>query len=330
MKTKKIISMIVAITLLFVSPFSNSTYAQSIDMQTVEDSETGENNEMEVTDPAEIQDPAVTTTVDVLPEGVTEEVSGEISSSEVFSEESSEAFSEESSEVSSEVSAETFEEDYEYASFEAEASTEVNTFMTVVMDAVSGEGAEEDAPAGETITVYRGGTFTFGDKAYHWYGTSENPDSLTANVYPVCGYDFADASASFVKTEITDTTMRKAVYYAYGADGYWNGEAALEEYFIENNMTEEERAGMSYLMISGFAENVYHLSRQTTGAERVMEIISTLPAPASSFRVYALDDAATENACDMVLFLIEKMPENDVKSREIDVKKHSKNARKSC
>lgn len=306
MKTKKIISMIVAITLLFVSPFSNSTYAQSIDMQTVEDSETGENNEMEVTDPAEIQDPAVTTTVDVLPEGVTEEVSGEISSSEVFSEESSEAFSEESSEVSSEVSAETFEEDYEYASFEAEASTEVNTFMTVVMDAVSGEGSEEDAPEEETITVYRGGTFTFGDKAYHWYGTSEKPDSLTANVYPVCGYDFADASASLVKTEITDATMRKAVYYAYGADGYWNGEAALEEYFIENNMTEEERAGMSYLMISGFAENVYHLSRQTTGAERVMEIISTLPAPASSFRVYALDDAATENACDMVLFLIEK------------------------
>ncbi len=176
------------------------------------------------------------------------------------------------------------------------------------------DSAESTEISTEETTVYKGEAYNFGERQTNWYSRNELPDSSNVDAYSlVDGYEMTETSITSTATLVTDVELIKAVYYSYGAPGYVNSQTAMEEVFLAYNaITAEERAGISYLLISGYANDVYNLgcSRVLTDEEQniisVMQTkINELSEPDTAFKVYVLDDVNTTYAYDLIYWKIE-------------------------
>ena len=184
------------------------------------------------------------------------------------------------------------------------------------------EAAEEDAPmatatdSAETdekdmVAIYKGGLYSFGEHHSNWYSTTGYADSTNVDAYSIAsGYEMSGESLTANAESVTDSRLIKALYYSYGAPGYRNNQTAMEELFLScHAVTPEERAGISYLLISGYAEYIYNFEEpiQETGEEEaaldnLRTGIEQLPVPADNFRVYVVDDTETNNSYDLIFW----------------------------
>lgn len=172
---------------------------------------------------------------------------------------------------------------------------------------------ETDAAA--TVTIYKGGAYAYGSETSNWYSVNEAPDHTNVNAYSiVSGYEMSENSITAEPVPVTDETLVKAVYYSYGAPGYQNMQIVMEETFLScHAVTEEERAGISHLLISGYAEETYHCSshrelteEEASALESLKTCISTLPAPAENFQVCLFSDEATEDESDLIFWRMQE------------------------
>lgn len=189
------------------------------------------------------------------------------------------------------------------------------------VDELTVNAAEPERPsATETdvaaiVTIYKGGAYAYGGETSNWYSTNEAPDHTNVNAYSiVSGYEMSENSITTEPVPVTDETLVKAVYYSYGAPGYQNMQIVMEETFLScHAVTEEERAGISHLLISGYAEETYHCSsnrelaeEEESALESLKTCISTLPAPAENFQVCLLSDETTENGYDLIFWRMQE------------------------
>lgn len=179
------------------------------------------------------------------------------------------------------------------------------------------KAAESDNPpatqtdAGETVTIYKGGSYAYGEAVSNWYSTDGTPDGTNVNAYSiVSGYEMTEDSIIAEPSAVTDEALIKAVYYSYGAPGYRNMQTVMEEAFLScHAVTEEERAGISHLLISGYAKETYHCdsSRELTeeeaqALESLKICVNELPAPTENFQVCLVSDETTENEYDLIFW----------------------------
>lgn len=189
------------------------------------------------------------------------------------------------------------------------------------IDELTVNAAEPERPsatetdAAETVTIYKGGAYAYGSETSNWYSANEAPDHTNVNAYSiVSGYEMSENSITAEPVPVTDENLVKAVYYSYGAPGYQNMQIVMEETFLScHAVTEEERAGISHLLISGYAEETYHCdsNRELTeeealALESLKTFTSTLPAPAENFQVCLLSDEATENEYDLIFWRMQE------------------------
>ena len=183
------------------------------------------------------------------------------------------------------------------------------------VDELTVYAAEPERPsetdAAESVTIYKGGAYAYGGETSNWYSTDQAPDSTNVNTYSiVSGYEMSESSITAEPVSVTDETLVKAVYYSYGAPGYQNMQTIMEETFLScHAVTEEERAGISHLLISGYAEETYHCdsSRELTeeeeqAVESLKTCIGSLPEPAENFQVCLISDETTENEYDLIFW----------------------------
>ncbi|MCM1494492.1 MAG: VaFE repeat-containing surface-anchored protein [Bacteroides sp.] len=185
------------------------------------------------------------------------------------------------------------------------------------LDVLTVYAAELESPsatetdAAETVTIYKGGSYVYGSRTTNWYSTDEMPDSTNVNAYAIVpDYEMTESSITAESVPVTEEALAKAVYYSYGAPGYQNMQTDMEEKFLScNAVTEEERAGISHLLLSGYAEEIYHCNRhrelteeETQAVESLKACISTLPDPMKNFQVFLLSDTATENEYDLIFW----------------------------
>ena len=189
------------------------------------------------------------------------------------------------------------------------------------VDELTVNAAEPERPsatetdAAETVTIYKGGAYAYGGETSNWYSANEAPDHTNVNAYSiVSGYEMSENSITAEPVPVTDETLVKAVYYSYGAPGYQNVQTVMEETFLScHAVTEEERAGISHLLISGYAEETYHCSsnrevteEEASALESLKTFISTLPVPEENFQVCLLSDKTTENKYDLIFWRMQE------------------------
>lgn len=189
------------------------------------------------------------------------------------------------------------------------------------IDELTVNAAEPERPsatetdAAETVTIYKGGAYAYGGETSNWYSANEAPDHTNVNAYSiVSGYEMSENSITAEPVPVTDETLMKAVYYSYGAPGYQNVQTVMEETFLScHAVTEEERAGISHLLISGYAEETYHCSsnrevteEEASALESLKTCISTLPAPEENFQICLLSDKTTENEYDLIFWRMQE------------------------
>lgn len=189
------------------------------------------------------------------------------------------------------------------------------------IDELTVNAAESERPsatetdAAETVTIYKGGAYAYGGETSNWYSANEAPDHTNVNAYSiVSGYEMSENSITTEPVPVTDETLVKAVYYSYGAPGYQNMQIVMEETFLScHAVTEEERAGISHLLISGYAEETYHCDsnrelteEEASALESLKTFISTLPAPEENFQVCLLSDKTTENEYDLIFWRMQE------------------------
>ena len=190
------------------------------------------------------------------------------------------------------------------------------------MDELTVNAAEPESPsatetdAAETITIYKGSAYAYGDKTSNWYSTDEAPDCTNVNVYSIISsYEMSESNITAEPVSVMDETLVKAVYYSYGAPGYQNMQTVMEETFLScHAVTEEERAGISHLLISGYAEETYHCDSNrelTEEEERAVESLKTcidnLPEPLENFQVCLVSDEMTENEYDLIFWKMKEV-----------------------
>lgn len=185
------------------------------------------------------------------------------------------------------------------------------------LDAVTAYAAEPEkssateTDAAETIIINKGGAYAYGSKTTNWYSTDEMPNSTNVNAYAIVpGYEMTESSITADLVPVTEESFVKAIYYSYGAPGYRNMQTDMEATFLSGNaVTEEERAGISHLLISGYAEETYHsdssielTEEEAQAVESLQTCISTFPDPMENFQVFLIDDEATENKYDLIFW----------------------------
>lgn len=194
-------------------------------------------------------------------------------------------------------------------------------FANCPVDELTVNAAEPERPSAtetdtpETVTIYKGGAYTYGSETFNWYSTNEVPDPANVNAYGIIsGYEMSENSITAVTVPVTDETLVKAVYYSYGAPGYQNMQTVMEETFLScHAVAEEERAGISYLLISGYAEETYHCDsnrklteEEASAIETLKTFIGTLPAPEENFQVCLVSDETTENEYDLIFWRMQE------------------------
>lgn len=199
---------------------------------------------------------------------------------------------------------------------------ELAAYATENDDSVATATDAAETVSDNTVTIYKGGAFAFCGIQSNWYSTSDAPNSSNVNAYSLAyGYEMTESSVTAEPHQATDKNLIKAVYYSFGAPGYQNLQTDMEEIFLASNaVTEEERAGISYLLISGYADDIYNLesdnlmtAEEEMAVENVKAGISELPTPSEAFQVYVVDDTATQNPYDLVFW-----QENGAVTTEID------------
>lgn len=190
------------------------------------------------------------------------------------------------------------------------------------LDELTVNAAEPERPsatetdATETVTIYKGDAYAYGGKTSNWFSTDEAPDSTNVNAYSVVSeYEMSENSITAEPVAVMDENLVKAVYYSYGAPGYQNMQTIMEETFLScHAVTEEERAGISHLLISGYAEETYHCdsSRELTeeeawAVESLKKCIDNLSEPSENFQVCLVSDEMTENEYDLIFWKMKEM-----------------------
>lgn len=81
------------------------------------------------------------------------------------------------------------------------------------------KAAESDNPpatqtdAGETVTIYKGGSYAYGEATSNWYSTDGTPDGINVNAYSiVSGYEMSENSITAEPSEVTDEALIKAEF----------------------------------------------------------------------------------------------------------------------
>lgn len=183
--------------------------------------------------------------------------------------------------------------------------------LALAAEADTSVATATDAEADNSVTVYKGAGYSFGGHQSNWYSTNEKPNSGSVNAYSiVSGYEMTENSITAEAESVTDKNLIKAVYYSYAAPGYCNNQTAMEALFLAcNAVTEEERAGVSYLLISGYADDVYNLESKvelTTEEQEVLDNVrlslKEMPSPTDDFQVYVVNDKNTTNVYDLVFW----------------------------